>query len=324
MRIAGLVGWEIDAATGLILHDDGLPAMFGVDPAAHDGTMAAFAARIHPEDLAGVLEAFEGAKRPGGVYRAEFRVLGGPLEACRVLIGMGEGVPREDGGLSVIGYNADVTEEREREAALRQALEQNEWLRLEADHRIKNHLAIVSSLLEAQARSSVTAEVQGALRAAGARLHTIAGIHRILAETGVQSQVRLDSFLDEIVRETLSAMDVTGEVGLRLEIEPIVCGPAFATNVAHVVTELVTNAVKHAPTSRPLNVRVTGVARDGVLTLKVGDDGDGLPADFNIRAGGVGFKVMTALARGLNGSIAPADDGPGASFALTCPLPSPT
>ena len=120
LQAAGLVAWEIDAATAEILADEGLGKLFGIAPGEADGTMAPFAARIHPEDRDATLAALAEATRPGGRYRAEFRVVRADGE-LRWLLGAAEGVAGPDGRVRVVGLNADITDRRAVEAALQEA-----------------------------------------------------------------------------------------------------------------------------------------------------------------------------------------------------------
>ncbi len=115
-RIAGFVTWEIDAETLGITYDTGLAAMFGLDPSFVATSVADFAVRIHPDDLEPTLTALKDAKVPGGRYLAEFRVRHGET-GWRWLRGCGEGVATPE-GVHIIGFNLDITAEREAQAAL--------------------------------------------------------------------------------------------------------------------------------------------------------------------------------------------------------------
>lgn len=116
-RLAGFVTWEIDAETLRIVYDTGLAALFGLDPDQPSEHLVDFVARIHPDDLEPTLEALKAAKEPGGRYFAEFRV-GSEETGWRWLRGSGEGVATPE-GLRIIGFNVDITREREAVAALR-------------------------------------------------------------------------------------------------------------------------------------------------------------------------------------------------------------
>jgi PAS domain S-box-containing protein len=116
-RLAGFVTWEIDAETLRIVYDTGLAHLFGLEPGQVAESIVDFVARIHPDDLEPTLEALKAAKVPGGRYFAVFRV-GSEATGWRWLRGAGEGVATRE-GVRIVGFNVDITREREAAAALR-------------------------------------------------------------------------------------------------------------------------------------------------------------------------------------------------------------
>ncbi|TNC49551.1 PAS domain S-box protein [Rubellimicrobium rubrum] len=115
-RIAGFVTWEIDAETTEVIYETGLATMFGMPAGRAARRVDDFGTCIHPEDLPATMAALASAKVPGGRYEAEFRV-GSPEAGWRWLRGCGEGVATPK-GLSIVGFNVDITAEREAQAAL--------------------------------------------------------------------------------------------------------------------------------------------------------------------------------------------------------------
>lgn len=118
LRAGGLVAWEINAATAQLATGSGLAALFGVPEAELDGTMAPFVARIYPEDRERVLAEFEPATTAGVSFRSEFRLRPDADGEERWLLGVGEGVAQPDGSVHVVGYNADITEQKRAGAVL--------------------------------------------------------------------------------------------------------------------------------------------------------------------------------------------------------------
>ncbi len=104
------------------------------------------------------------------------------------------------------------------------------------------------------------------------------------------------------------------------------CRSSAPCPIALVVSELLTNAVKHAFAELGGTLRLC-VERDGTeLRIRMEDDGPGLPSDFDLAAAhGVGMRVVTALLRQLGGGIeaGPRHSGTGAAFLLSVPLGGP-
>ncbi|MGL6043596.1 MAG: ATP-binding protein, partial [Sandaracinobacteroides sp.] len=92
---------------------------------------------------------------------------------------------------------------------------------------------------------------------------------------------------------------------IRCVAEEIDASPDDAASFALLVTELVTNAAKHAYDARGGVVHVK-VARDGAQRLlEIVDEGFGLPADFSIEASGkgsLGMSIIQALSQALGGT----------------------
>jgi two-component sensor histidine kinase len=82
------------------------------------------------------------------------------------------------------------------------------------------------------------------------------------------------------------------------------------------------NAVKHAhPTGLPISFEIACTrSKDGGLVLEVGDDGIGLPEGFDTATdGGLGFRLIRALADKLNARLAIESDALGLQFRLRVP-----
>jgi two-component sensor histidine kinase len=88
------------------------------------------------------------------------------------------------------------------------------------------------------------------------------------------------------------------------------------------VNELATNAMKHAfPDGRDGVVKVQFHAQHGMATLRISDNGVGLPDGFDPAASrGLGHRVIGGLVQQLRGTLGYESDDSGARFTLTFPL----
>lgn len=174
----------------------------------------------------------------------------------------------------------------------------------EAEHRIKNHLQLLASYTRlAGARPDVT---PGALaRDVADRILAIASVHEALQASLASGRTPAAPFL-----ATLCGPFRDRPHGFAIDCAPDVTLSADQlAPVGMIVTEAITNAIKHAfPHGRAGEIGV-GLARcDGALELRVRDSGEGL--------GGAqpplprGLKIIAALARQLHGSARLVDHGP--------------
>lgn len=184
---------------------------------------------------------------------------------------------------------AHAERERERVEALLQ----------EANHRIGNSLATVSSLLGLQLMRSRSEEVRAALEAARSRVHAIASSHRRLRLGDDLETTNADDFLQSVLDDLATAVAASEGVTLAGEFEPIVIKARDATTVGIVVGELVTNALKHAfPDGRGGAITVR-LARDtkGIPVLSVFDNGVGMPEGKEEAESGLGSVIIRQLAQ---------------------------
>lgn len=216
----------------------------------------------------------------------------------------------------------------ERTASLIQALaerdaliQRKDLLIREVDHRVKNSLQMVLSLLRIQTGKQTDIGTRQVLQTAGMRIQAIAQVHSMLYARNNAESVRFDDYLEEIctfLGATLGASERSRP--LLVEAEPLELPPDLAIPLALITTELVTNAFRHAFGGKPGTVWVQFRRKpDAMLELTVADDGRGLPPDFDIhKAEGLGLQVVAAMVEQL-GAVFDIGRQGGARFTLTVP-----
>ncbi|QGQ19297.1 SpoIIE family protein phosphatase [Cellulomonas sp. JZ18] len=122
-RAAGLGTFRWDLSSGALEWDDALLEAFGYDGSTFGGTIEAFTARLHPDDVAPVMRALDEAVATCGVYEAEFRVLR-PDGTRRWLTARGRALAGPDGTAGqVVGVTTDTTALRAGEERVHRVLE---------------------------------------------------------------------------------------------------------------------------------------------------------------------------------------------------------
>lgn len=216
----------------------------------------------------------------------------------------------------------------ERTASLTQALverdaliQRKDLLMREVDHRVKNSLQMVLSLLRIQTSKQTDSRTRQVLQTAGMRIQAIAQVHTMLYARSNAGSVRFDDYLEEIctfLGATLGASE--RRRALLVEAAPVELLPDLAIPLALITTELVTNSFRHAFGGKPGTVWVQFRRNPGnTLELTVADDGRGLPADFDLhKTEGLGLQVVTAMVEQLGASFDISRQA-GARFTLTLP-----
>lgn len=158
-------------------------------------------------------------------------------------------------------------------------LDAQRLLAREVDHRVKNSLQMVTSLLAMQADSAASESEQLALQQACSRVQAVAHTHGLLYRADGSATVPFQDYLASLCRD-LQASLASEQGGRRIELsaEPAEIPADYALPLALVVNELVTNAMKHAfPDDREGRVAVSFTRRKvGGWRLTVADDGVGL------------------------------------------------
>src|SRR4051794_12055290 len=123
IEAAGIGSFDWDLVTGHLAWDDRLLAMFGFDRESFAGSIEAFLARIHPDDVDRVRGALQHAADTCGIYEAEFRAVLSSGET-RWISARGRALADERGtAVRLLGAASDTTVERQADARVARVLE---------------------------------------------------------------------------------------------------------------------------------------------------------------------------------------------------------
>jgi two-component sensor histidine kinase len=209
--------------------------------------------------------------------------------------------------------------------ALELALETQEALLYEVNHRVKNSLQVVMSLLYLQENQVRDPVGRQALVDARARVNVIASIHQSLYKHGTHTEVELCSYLGELASSIVSSLDAAQRLKVDVQCSSEVTLPIQqAVPLALIVAELLTNSIKYAFADGIAGrILVQAEAQGSSLRLLVSDNGCGLPPEFNpTHSTGVGMRVIRALTKQLRATMEVLQQERGAAFAFSLPLKS--
>ena len=212
--------------------------------------------------------------------------------------------------------------ERERhERRLKSAHDRQQFLLKEMNHRVKNSLSIVSSMLNLQSAVVSDANLTSHLNEASYRVSAIAKAHEQLSRSPNIERMDIGKYIKEICKDldaSVAHCDVRAEAESGIELET-----DKAISVALIVNELITNAAKYAYKGRShgsIWIKVSRVGHDS-FAIVVRDEGSGLPIDFDLgKAKGLGMRIISSFARQLNATVSVAACHPGTEFTISIPL----
>ncbi|MGO9390540.1 sensor histidine kinase [Rhodoblastus sp.] len=200
-----------------------------------------------------------------------------------------------------------TAELREANARLAKALEQRDILLREVYHRVKNNLQVVDLLLAAQARATANEEGAAALRNVRQRVFAMGLVHQQLTHSEDLKTFDIAQFL-KVLSKNIIESGVHDDVEITVQSIPLAVGLDFAIPLGLLVTELVTNSLKHAFPDGTGDISVVLQRRDGdKIALIVADNGQptesGKSAPFASQPGR-GINIITGLVAELQGAIA--------------------
>jgi two-component sensor histidine kinase len=193
----------------------------------------------------------------------------------------------------------------------------------EVHHRVKNDLAVISSLLSLQAQSIDGDAARRALEDSQRRVASIALIHEHLSGSGRFDRINFAEYVQQLMQALHKTFaGETQRVAIRVDADPLLLEGKLAVPAALISNELVTNAFKHAfPGGRGGTIHVTiREPEQGLVELAVEDDGVG---SQNVLAEGtersLGLQIVRILAAQLRGTLRQ-EPSSGTRVALRFPL----
>lgn len=229
---AGRMGsWDWDRANGDWMWDKGQYLIFGVDPSNFIVEPENVKALIHPEDIDGLSQAVAKLSEGAKTFEVEFRIFQ-PTGILRWCMAIAAADFDKDGRIRrVSGVTIDITERK-------QAEERQTLLAKEVDHRAKNALALVQSIV----RLTRAPSIGGYIDAIEGRITALARVHTVLSLAGWQG-----AEITKLVDQELAPYQVGDQITVSgPEVQLL---PATAQTVALALHELATNATKYGALS---------------------------------------------------------------------------
>ena len=207
-------------------------------------------------------------------------------------------------------------------AELRDRADEKERLLRELQHRVKNNLQTVMTLVGRAVRRARHPEAVSALRGIGDGIEALRLVHdKIYQSDGGVDRTCLGTYLAELSASLLAfhGKEVLARIRLVSDIERLEVTSDTAVPFGLITSEFITNSLKYAFGDGPgvigLRVEDTG---SGAARVTLWDDGRGLPAE---RSGGTGVGLIDGLARQVGASTA-WSGGDGTRLVLSMPAQS--
>jgi PAS domain S-box-containing protein len=207
----------------------------------------------------------------------------------------------------------------QRTQALKIALDEKTTLLHEVEHRVKNSLQMIASLVLLKGRRTRDPGTRQILQDMAERVSALSHVHRLLYASEDVSSFNLADFIRELAEEHVATLP-QGQVDLHLDLASLNAPAAKAAPLALLLNELIGNAVKHAfPEGRRGRLTIQVGRIEKKLQILIEDDGIGLrhaPAP----EGSFGRTLINMLVQQLKGQLTWRDIEPGTRAEIVMPV----
>ncbi len=220
--------------------------------------------------------------------------------------------------LRALAEAQERADKRQAQEALRRMLDERTTLLHELDHRVKNNLQLLQSLIAIEMRHSESAEVRGVLGRMKQRIQALGAAHRDLYDGRGDARFDASRFVRELCEELTDA--VTGvQIVPEFEIDNVKVDAAKAAPMALLFNEIVVNALAQAYKERHGKLKLLMRARDGMLLFQISDDAF-TPQEKAAAQESSSGTVLKGLARQLEANVEWPLDKPETLVRITMPV----
>lgn len=220
-------------------------------------------------------------------------------------------------------FQEKIKELRNTNELLSSSLREKDVLLKEIHHRVKNNLQLISSMIKLQSNYIKDKNTLNIYNETYNRVRSIGIIHEILYKSEDLSMISIPQYIRNLVTHLINSFGTNeGSVKLSINLENIFLDMDTTILCGLIINELVSNSLKHAfPEGRTGEICISFLEEDDKYTLKVSDNGIGMPEIFDYQSDEtLGLKIVNTLAWQLK-SLVEIERSSGTAFKITFKKP---
>lgn len=201
---------------------------------------------------------------------------------------------------SLVIVNSYMYQRRELQASVAE----QKTLLAELNHRVKNNMAIIVSLLNLKRESSESFETKEALNECRNRVMSMALVHQKMYQSESKNDIGIKPYIKDLVEEIINSLQIKKEVQIHTHIEDVKLNIATAIPLGLILNELITNSFKHAfhdITKPEIKINLLHTAQ-GMIKLTVKDNGKGFADSHNPKPESLGLILINSLCEQIDGT----------------------
>lgn len=167
----------------------------------------------------------------------------------------------------------------------------------ESHHRMKNTLTLLGASVRRDFTRARSGDMSAAVERFERRLVAFGRLYQLLSNDDDHSTISVEEFFENLCGALSEALLEPAGIRCEAAIESGTLPASQCHRLALMLTELVTNAAKHAfPDRKDALIRVDVICRDGGWLCTVADNGIGATAPLQ----GTGSRILEGLARSID------------------------
>ena len=196
---------------------------------------------------------------------------------------------------------------------IKASLKEKEILLKEIHHRVKNNMQVISGLLDLQADKSKDPAIKDFSTKAKDRIRSMALLHEKIYLSKDLANIEISDYIETLTDELVYNYNINNNIKLKREIDEVFLDIDKAIPLGLIINELVSNSLKYAfPKDRKGEIfislkslsRQSRSKKNNGIILEVGDNGLGLPKNFDIQnTETLGLELVKSLTQQLKGSL---------------------
>jgi two-component sensor histidine kinase len=228
-------------------------------------------------------------------------------------------IPWINGRYVKLQIAVDVTDKKAHEDELKRTIEKKEFLMRELNHRVKNNLAMISSLIGLKDSTiGDVADLSDIIR----QIDAIRIVHEKLYQSNTVTHIDMKDYIEDLLSTIFSSLTAQ-HVVVEKDIETCSIPVRSAIPVGLITNEIATNAIKHGFTPDEeacFSVALQRTETNDHYIFTLSNSGKPFPDDIDFtNSNTLGLQLVSTLVEQLNGTIA-LERNPQPVFTITFPV----
>ncbi len=208
--------------------------------------------------------------------------------------------------LGIIAIIRDITDKINIEEDLAKSVIEKEALLQELQHRTKNSLTLIESLIKLEIFRNANPTCKPILENLIYRIHSISQVYDLLSAYNQTERIPFAEYIRNLANSVFRAfIDKKSQIMLYTDLEELEFPAKFSTSLGLIANELLLNSIKYAFSENQtgyISIKIN--VRDGLLVLELSNNGLPLAVDFDpANSKGLGMQIITLLIRQLDGEL---------------------